>query len=58
MALVIGNEVEGISEEAIAASDYAIDIPMLGRANSLNVATAFAIAAYEAFAQYKGKSGE
>jgi tRNA G18 (ribose-2'-O)-methylase SpoU len=52
MALVVGNEVEGISEEAMAYVDFAIDIPMLGRANSLNVATAFGIAAYEILFQF------
>ncbi len=47
LALIVGNEVEGINEEAMPFVDFAIDIPMLGRANSLNVATAFGIAAYE-----------
>jgi tRNA G18 (ribose-2'-O)-methylase SpoU len=49
MALVAGNEVEGIGEEAIKLCDQAIDIPMKGRANSLNVATAMAVAGYEIY---------
>ena len=55
MALVVGNEVTGISEEAIPYVDFAIDIPMLGRANSLNVATAFGIAAYEILFRFENR---
>ena len=55
MALILGNEVEGISEEAMPFVDFAIDIPMLGRANSLNVATAFGIAAYEILWKFQNK---
>ncbi len=53
MALIVGNEVTGISEEAMPYVDFAIDIPMLGRANSLNVATAFGIVGYEILARYQ-----
>lgn len=53
IALVAGNEVEGISEEIMPLVDMAVSIPMLGRANSLNVATALGIAAYELLHQYK-----
>ncbi len=52
LALVVGNEVEGIGEEAIKFCDRAIDIPMKGRANSLNVATAVAVAGYEIYDRY------
>lgn len=51
-ALVLGNEVDGISEEAMTVVDRAVDIPMKGRANSLNVATAMAVVGYEIFDQY------
>lgn len=53
MALVVGNEVEGISEDAMPFVDFAVDIPMLGRANSLNVATAFGIVGYEILSRQK-----
>ena len=55
MALILGNEVDGISDAAMNLIDEAIDIPMLGRANSLNVATAFAVVAYEIFDQFNLK---
>ncbi len=57
MALIVGNEVEGISDELMELVDFAVDIPMLGMANSLNVATAFGMVAYETLYQY-GKSLE
>lgn len=51
VALVVGNEVTGISDEAMQYVDFAVDIPMLGRANSLNVATALGIVGYEVLAR-------
>lgn len=53
LALVLGNEVEGISEEVMPLVDMAVDIPMLGRANSLNVATAYGIVGYEILSQIR-----
>ena len=44
VALVLGHEIEGVSEEALKYCDMAISIPMLGMANSLNVANSAAIA--------------
>ncbi len=55
MALVIGNEVFGISDNVMHLVDMAISIPMLGRANSLNVSTAFGVAGYEILAQYMNR---
>jgi tRNA G18 (ribose-2'-O)-methylase SpoU len=52
MALVLGNEVEGVSDECMELLDMCVQIPMLGRANSLNVATAFGIVGYEILWQY------
>jgi tRNA G18 (ribose-2'-O)-methylase SpoU len=46
-ALVLGNERSGVSQEVLAYADQAIAIPMLGMANSLNVATAGAIVLHE-----------
>lgn len=51
-ALILGNEIDGVSENAMKLIDRAVDIPMLGRANSLNVATAMAVVGYEIFNQY------
>lgn len=44
-SLLIGNEEYGLKEETIGYADYAIQIPLVGSKNSLNVANAFAITA-------------
>jgi len=46
LCLVLGNEVEGVSRELVAASDMAVEIPMYGVKQSLNVAVACGIMAY------------
>jgi tRNA G18 (ribose-2'-O)-methylase SpoU len=47
VALVVGNEVEGINDEILQKCDLLIQIPMLGTKESLNVATSTGIASYE-----------
>jgi tRNA G18 (ribose-2'-O)-methylase SpoU len=46
LAFVVGNEVMGVSDEVLALCQGAIEIPMAGRKESLNVAVAFGVAAY------------
>ncbi len=46
-ALILGNERFGLNPEVIAACDAIVRIPLFGRKNSLNVVSAFTIAAYE-----------
>lgn len=46
MALVLGNEVKGLSKEIIERCDDIIEIPMQGQKESLNVSVAFGIAVY------------
>jgi len=53
VALVFGHEVEGVSDEVMEEVDGAISLPMLGRANSLNVATCYGIVVYEILKQLK-----
>jgi tRNA G18 (ribose-2'-O)-methylase SpoU len=43
LALVVGNEIDGVSKMALEKADLAVEISMEGRASSLNVANAFAI---------------
>ena len=50
-ALMIGTELFGVSEEALAESDRQIVIPMKGMTQSLNVSVACAIVLYEAHRQ-------
>jgi tRNA G18 (ribose-2'-O)-methylase SpoU len=53
MALIVGNEVEGIPNKIIKLCDLVIKIPMFGQKESLNVATAVGIAAYEIIRKLK-----
>jgi tRNA G18 (ribose-2'-O)-methylase SpoU len=46
-ALILGNERFGLNPEVIAACDSIVRIPLFGRKNSLNVVSAFTLAAYE-----------
>ncbi len=43
---VFGNEVHGLPHEVLAAADHVVRIPILGAAESLNVATAAAVCQY------------
>jgi tRNA G18 (ribose-2'-O)-methylase SpoU len=47
VAVVFGNEVNGLAPEILAACSTRIRIPMLGRKASLNVATAGGVVLYE-----------
>ena len=45
-ALVVGSEVDGVKEATLKLVDKILEIPMYGEKNSLNVASAFAVAVY------------
>jgi tRNA G18 (ribose-2'-O)-methylase SpoU len=47
LCVVVGNEISGVSKELIDAADMAIDIPMFGHKQSLNVAVAYGIVVYD-----------
>jgi len=46
LALIVGNEVKGISKKILKKTDKIIHLPMLGRKESLNVAVALGAAGY------------
>lgn len=46
-ALVLGREREGVDEEVLDLADLKVEIPMMGMANSLNVAVAAGIMVYQ-----------
>ena len=51
-AWLFGNEARGLEDEALAQADFALRLPIYGRAESLNLATAASVCLYEtAFAQ-------
>lgn len=47
LALIIGNEITGISQELLDLCDFSIEIPQYGIKQSLNVAVAYGVALYE-----------
>jgi tRNA G18 (ribose-2'-O)-methylase SpoU len=47
IALVVGNEVSGVSQELIEMCDFSIEIPQYGIKQSLNVAVAYGISIFE-----------
>lgn len=47
VALIVGNEVEGVDAESMEQADVILEIPMRGQKNSLNVSVAFGIAVFE-----------
>ncbi|MDZ7334561.1 MAG: RNA methyltransferase [candidate division KSB1 bacterium] len=47
LCLVVGHEITGVSDEVVALADQAIEIPMAGIKQSLNVAVAYGVAIYE-----------
>ncbi len=47
LALIIGNEVKGISKKVLSLSDKIIYLPMKGKKESLNVSVAFGVAGYQ-----------
>lgn len=48
-ALVLGNEVEGISDEILTDLDACLEIPQLGTKHSLNVSVCAGIVMWEFF---------
>jgi TrmH family RNA methyltransferase len=51
----VGSEKDGLSSRWLERAATRVRIPMLGRADSLNVATAAAILVYEAVRQRMGR---
>ena len=47
LALLVGNEVGGLTPAILQRADSIVHLPMHGKKESLNVAVAFGIAAYE-----------
>lgn len=46
VAYIVGNEVEGVSKEALELADVVVELPMLGQKESLNVSVTAGIILY------------
>ncbi len=52
-ALIFGNEVFGVSQEAVENSDFCIEIPQLGTKHSLNISVSAGIVIWDLFAKIR-----
>ncbi len=55
VAVILGHEYEGITQETLEMCDDSVEIPMLGIKHSLNVATACGVLGYELLRQWNSK---
>jgi 23S rRNA (guanosine2251-2'-O)-methyltransferase len=55
LCLIIGNEITGVSKEIIQECNLAMEIPMVGTKQSLNVAVAYGIAVFELAKIWRGR---
>ena len=53
ICFIVGNEVDGVSEELVELADIHLEIPMSGIKQSLNVSVATGIIGYELLRKYK-----
>lgn len=53
IAIVMGNEVDGVSDDALALSDVAIEIPQYGTKHSLNVSVCTGVVLWEVCKQIR-----
>jgi tRNA G18 (ribose-2'-O)-methylase SpoU len=54
-ALVFGNEVKGVKQEVVSASDMVLEIPQFGTKHSLNISVSVGVVIWDVFAKLKGK---
>lgn len=50
-AIVMGNEVKGVQQEVVDASDYCIEIPQLGTKHSLNISVTTGVVIWDLFSK-------
>src|SRR5690606_12457560 len=53
-ALVVGNEVKGVSQSVVNASDVVIEIPQYGTKHSLNISVSAGVVIWDVFSKLKG----
>lgn len=49
IAVVFGNEVKGVQQEVVSASDYCIEIPQYGTKHSLNISVSCGVVLWDLF---------
>jgi tRNA G18 (ribose-2'-O)-methylase SpoU len=48
-ALVFGNEVKGVQQDVVSASDYVLEIPQFGTKHSLNISVSAGVVIWDVF---------
>lgn len=52
-ALVFGNEVKGVQQEVVSASDVVIEIPQYGTKHSLNISVSTGVVVWDLFSKFR-----
>ncbi|WP_028283452.1 RNA methyltransferase [Olleya marilimosa] len=52
-ALVFGNEVKGVAQDVVSASDFVIEIPQFGTKHSLNISVSCGVVTWDIFSKIK-----
>ena len=52
-AIVMGNEVKGVQQEVVSASNFCVEIPQLGTKHSLNISVTCGVVLWDLFAKLK-----
>ncbi len=54
-AIVFGNEVKGVSQDVVSASDIVIEIPQFGTKHSLNISVSVGVVIWDMFSKIKSE---
>ena len=54
-ALIFGNEVKGVKQDVVSASDIVLEIPQFGTKHSLNISVSAGIVIWDLFAKLKSE---
>jgi len=52
-AVIMGNEVKGVQQEVVSASDFCVEIPQFGTKHSLNISVSCGIVLWDLFKKLK-----
>lgn len=55
-AVVFGNEVKGVDQKVVNASDAVLEIPQYGTKHSLNIAVSVGVVVWDLFSKIKGQT--
>ncbi len=56
-AVIFGNEVKGVQQKVVTASDVVIEIPQFGTKHSLNISVSVGVVIWDLFAKLKNLNG-